>query len=84
MLKYNTEWCLAFEGNVSTSLIYNLIKTLGLDEHNVIHYDNADLTYKVNRSLDIIMPIILTKCIGHKIETFRDCKVNIFVIKISN
>ncbi len=83
-LKYDIEWYLAFQGNVSTSLINRLINTLGLDEYDAVPYGNADLTYKIKRSLDIMMPIILTKCIGHKIDVFRDCKANKFIIKISN
>ncbi|SJT64749.1 Uncharacterised protein [Clostridioides difficile] len=84
MLKYDIDWYLAFQGNVSTSLINRLTNTLGLDEYDAVPYSNADLTYKIKRSLDIMMPIILTKCIGHKIDAFRDCGANKFIIKISN
>ncbi|NFH70116.1 hypothetical protein FDC35_13220 [Clostridium botulinum] len=84
MLRYDIDWYLAFQGNVSTSLISRLTNTLGLDEYDAVPYSNADLTYKIKRSLDIMMPIILTKCIVHKIDVFRDCKVNKFIIKISN
>lgn len=84
MLRYDIDWYLAFQGNVSTSLINRLINTLGLDEYDAVPYSNADLTYKIKRSLDIMLPVILTKCIGYHVNVFRDCGVNKFIIKISN
>lgn len=84
MLKYNIDWYLAFKGEVSTSLISNLTKTLGLSPENCVKYEDADLTYRISRSLDICMPIILTKCIDLNIEVFRDCTEDKFIILVSN
>ena len=84
MMKYDIDWYLSFKNKASTSFICNLVNTLGLTPEHCIRYDNADLTYRIHGSLDICMPIILTKCVGHKIDIFRDCSVDKFVILISD
>lgn len=84
MLRYDIGWYLSFKDRVNSSFIVNLTNRLGLTPNDCVKYDNADLTYVLYRSLDICMPIILTKCVGHKIDIFRDCKVDKFVIMISD
>lgn len=84
MMKYDIDWYLSFRDKATTGFISNLTNTLGLTSNHCVRYDNADLTYKINRSLDICMPIILTKCVGHTVDIFRDCKANKFVILISD
>lgn len=84
MLRYDIGWYLAFDGNISITFVNKLTAILGIDEYDAVGYNGADMTYRMNRSLDIMMPIILTKGIGHKVDIFRDCNVDKFVVKISD
>lgn len=82
MMKYDIDWYLGFGDKVKNEFIFDLTIPLALSENQRVIYDNADITYKIHRSLDICMPIILTKCVGHKIDIYRDCGANKFVILI--
>jgi uncharacterized UPF0146 family protein len=83
MQSYDIEWYLAFKGFVKMAFITDLTNRLGLSNKDIEIYKNADLTYKITRSLDIMMPIILTKCNGYSVRTYRDNLANKFVIKVS-
>lgn len=85
MLKYDIDcdWCLVFK-DVDKSFIAELIAILGINGRNVIPFKNANCAYKIKRSLDIVLPIILTKCIKYKVDIYRDSDSNKFIISVIN
>lgn len=76
MKRYDIDWCILFEEGIPIDFINKLVNTLNLKK------ENSDYSYKINRSLDIVMPIILTKCSDYIITNYRDDKCNKFIINI--
>lgn len=87
MKMYNLDWHLEFYGNINNETIEKLTKKLSMTEFT--KSENCEIgclcVYKIHRSLDICLPVILTEFDGDEFEisTYRDNKKNIFVVKIS-
>lgn len=82
MKSYDIDWYLVFKGNIPLEFITKLAIRLNMDRLKTD--DNTELAYNIRRSLDIMMPVILTTCDMYKIRTYRDNKKNRFVIEVSN
>ncbi|NFH01341.1 hypothetical protein FC831_13820 [Clostridium botulinum] len=80
---YVLDWCIAYIGRVPHTLMTEINNRLAIDNTRLVIVEGEDYTFKLHRSLDIAMPIILTKAIGYRIDCFRDNLRNRFVIRIS-
>lgn len=84
MKRYDIDWHLKFFGNLNIEIIENITKRLAIEEalSKETYGRNRVWTYKIHRSLDICLPIILTICDELNIKTYRDNKKNAFVVQV--
>jgi hypothetical protein len=88
MKRYDIDWHLKFSGKLDTKVITVIEKvTKRLSITEIISKESCgcdwNWTYKIHRSLDICLPVILTECDEFKITTYRDNVKNVFVVQVN-